>query len=587
MQKIGGVSLTTRDINLTAAVGSLREYIPQLVRDETGEAWVQFRDRGLLRFALAEGTEFCDWLRVSLHAMTGSPRESWVEPIAKLFAAEARRQQPRTLHLRTANIQDAWFFDLSERQTLILKPGSLELTEPAPIFRRYPQQDALEADLSANIADLDRLRRYLAFADALEADLFLSTLPAYLVPGIARPVQLARGPPGSAKSTIGAITKAVLDPQRGGYRGGPLPRDDRDWFGIARRHSIVFCDNLASLSRQQQDEICRSVTGRTVEQRKLYTTSEITTATIKPGIILNAIDLSGLASDFLDRTFIWELARIPDEQRIPEEQLWHDLRRDLPLIRGALFRILAHARELINQVEQPGDLRLQDFALWAAACAAARGQTPEVFARELRLKAELQRDETIAQSNLTGPLGRFMASRESWEGSAEELLQELTKQEYSEIIGEGVHERTVVRNPPKTWYRDPRSLGKELSRTEFLLPHMGFRLVRKQAHRGRRVLRLETFAESHASNASEPPGSLNSWVTAPENDHKSPEISCLPHASMPPPEPETEARNKTEARTPKSHASGKSAPKPRIRASERTEARDTKDSPKVTREDIE
>lgn len=507
---------TPRDANIAKAIEILRERIIVNFPDETGEAWIQYLDEGKRRFAAVECTTFRDWVRVSLDCMTGAPRGSWVDEIVQLFAAEARRERPHQLHLRSANINGTWFFQLDEEQTLRIAEGELQIIPSLPIFRQFRHQAPLDVDLNASMEDLGRLTRYLRFADEWEAQLFLSTIPAYAVPGIARPAQLCRGPPGSGKSTLGRLTKLLMDPAIAFFKGTPFPKNEGDWFVLSRQHAFILLDNLGGLSREEQDEICRTVTGRTVEKRKLYTDGEVVSASIQAVVLLNAIDLGGLASDFLDRAIIWDLQRIPDEARVPEELFWQQLREDLPKIRGAIFQVLAKAQVLAKQVKAPEDFRLADFARYAAACAAARGENPDLFARNLSFKADLQKDEGLEQSRLTEPLLTFMESRDKWTGSPEELLRELTRQEFGVVIGEGVHERTEVRNVPREWFKTPRGLVGELKRLMHLWPRVGLRYTpSRQVAKGRRRLILEKISESTASSATQPPKPLNSWLPAP------------------------------------------------------------------------
>lgn len=527
---------TDRDINISAARDILNDYAIQSFPDETGQPWIQYLDDGKKRFHAVESTTFRDYIRVMLNYMTDAPRGSWVEELLQLFASEARRQPQRTLYVRSASIEKTWFFQLSEDETLIIKDGKIKKVESLPLFRNFAHQAPIVVDLDAKPEDLNLIEKYLRFATGWELELYKSTLPAYAIPGIAKPIELARGPPGAAKSTLNRVKKEILDPCTTLYKGSEFPKDEGDWFVRCRGHALILLDNLNRLSKEQQDECCRVITGKNVERRKLYTDADVIAATIQGTLLINAIDLSNLNSDFIDRALIWDLGRVEDNERIPEERFWKDFRRDLPKIRGAMFKILAKAQTIIDKTPSPDHLRLADFAHYAAACAAARGRKPEEFGEQLKLKAELQKDESISQSPLAEPIERFMENRDFWEGSASDLLKELTAQEYGVVVGEGVHERTEVRNVPREWIKTSSILMREFNRITHLLPRMGIYSQTRRTKRGSRIsLGKSEKMPSHPSPIA-PDGSrtLNSWsseVQASENEpsptrhHASPRVT--------------------------------------------------------------
>lgn len=468
----------------THTLRDLRDQIAELIiesfPDEAGQPWAHYHDHGHLYLSEIEGEAFADWIRLYIHDNMDQPREAWVEPIVKYLASRARRNPKRTLELRRAidKYRGAWVFQLDREDQLAISTDGKFTVEPLlPIFRVFGHQDRINIDYTATPNDLNRIDQYLNLANPWELDLFKSILPAYLVPGIAKPLLLSRGEPGSAKSTFGRLLKRIIDPSSTMRTGIAYPNNEGDWYTIARQHEVIILDNLGYLKREQQDELCRTITGRDIERRKLYTDSESVGSRIQRIVAANGIDFEQLNADFLDRSYIGDLKRIDGNRQLPETIFWDRFEHDLPKIRGALFRILANARADAERITPPRTFRLMDFARYAAACAKARGQDPAEFLQQLTQKSELQKDESIAQSTVFEPLTKFMQEREDWEGTMNELLRSLTEAQYGRLEGRWGEERVVVRDVPKTWFKTPQALGIALKQVSFLLPRVGLQLL--------------------------------------------------------------------------------------------------------------
>lgn len=460
--------------------------------DENGDTWTKYKDDNKIRFCQIESQQFYDFVRVKLDEDLGIPKESWIEPLIKLFDSIARRTLKKKLHVRLANHDGAWYVQLSENSSARIRGGTVKIVESPTIFRTYSNQIPHKIDLTANIEDINLLDKYTNFKDKSELEYFKDKLPGYLVPDISKPIVLYKGGPGSSKTTQCRLITRIIDPNSSMMDGIPFPEDERDWFSVCREHSFLFIDNVNTLNRKQQDNCSRYVTGTNVKQRKLYTNFGIVQSRIKAAMCINALDLSGLQADFLDRSDINELERIEDDMRIGEEELMKSFEQDLPKIMGAILKILAKAKEMYPNIKSPDSLRLKDFARYAAACAAARGRKSEDFLEALKLKAELQKDESIAQSIIAQPLLNFMENSESWDGTPTELLKDLTKQEYGVIEGHGEHETVRIKNVPRYWPQNPALLSKELTKIAHLLKYHGIKFERIKTKKGR-IIKFTVF----------------------------------------------------------------------------------------------
>ena len=86
-------------------------------------------------------------------------------------------------------------------------------------------------------------------------------------------------------------------------------------------------DNITSIRDWLSDILSRAVTGEGFTKRKLYTDDEDILFAYRRLLILTGIGLVVTKPDLLDRSLIIGVERIPDSERIPEEQLDADFQR--------------------------------------------------------------------------------------------------------------------------------------------------------------------------------------------------------------------------------------------------------------------
>jgi energy-coupling factor transporter ATP-binding protein EcfA2 len=443
----------------------------EMFPDEQNEAWIKYYDKEQIVFTSIERQKFQDFVRVQVY-LTAGPKELWVKPLVNLYASNARRKPKKRLYLRSADVIGSWYYQINEQNCVRMTNGIIELLPSPTMFKLLNHQLPLEINLDVEPGQLDLLDKYTNFINQSESELFKTIICTYMIPGIAKPIHLTQGPPGSAKSTIGKLLKRIIDPSISMDRGIKFPAKEEDWFVMCMKHQLLFFDNLNNLSKQQQDDVCRIVTGTGLEKRKLYTDSESILGSFQGIIVMNGIQLDDLNSDFLDRCLINEVRRISNTKRINEIEFWQNFEKDLPLIRGAIFHVIAKAQAILPTLEHTDykDFRLSDFAKHATSVALARGHDRDKFMEALKEKIDTQASETIEQSEVAEALIRFMENRDEWKGTAHDLLKELTEFQYGQIVGSGNYEKMQVGRTSKTWPQNHKVLGKELEKVAYLFP---------------------------------------------------------------------------------------------------------------------
>ena len=115
---------------------------------------------------------------------------------------------------------------------------------------------------------------------------------------------------------------------------------------------LVF-DNLSGMPHWLSDSFCRLSTGGGISNRELYTNGEEFILDAMRPVILNGIDSLPSAPDLADRSLIFNLPQIPDEDRRPEKRFWADFEKARPRILGALLDAVSMGLRNQSSVKLP------------------------------------------------------------------------------------------------------------------------------------------------------------------------------------------------------------------------------------------
>jgi hypothetical protein len=186
-------------------------------------------------------------------------------------------------------------------------------------------------------------------------------------------------------------------------------------------------------------------------ERRLYTNEEEATFEGRRPVCLNGIEDVATRPDLVDRALMLLLLAIPADKRREEKEIEAKFDAEAPQILGALFDGLSAGLLNLAEVEIVGKPRMADFAKWAEACALAfwpAGSFMAAYGRNIAAA-----NEVVIESSAVGDAVRhFMSDRRKWEGTASELLLQLTQ-----IIPEPLARE-------RSWPKNARALSGKLRR---------------------------------------------------------------------------------------------------------------------------
>ena len=382
----------------------------ELFHTPAGRAFADICTQGVRQTLPVSSDAFRRWLQVDVCEIAGKAPSS-AELKRQVGLLEAKALQPgtpeREVHLRTAFADGRIYLDLcdSSWRAVEVGPDGWRLTYNPPVrFIREPGMSALP--VPAPGGSIETLRSLVNISD--ETDFVL--LVAWLVDALhnegGHPILVLSGAEGTAKSTLVAILKALIDPSSKSLSG--LPRTEHELATQVGLGYLQAFDNVRGLSGQMSDALCRLSTG----------------GGARP-IFINGIDDVVTRPDLADRCLFVTCDAIPDERRRSEVQLRADFEKAHPQLLALLLDALSHGLRMLPTTKPNGLPRMADFALWATACETAiwpAGTFMAVYHHNIA-----QAVETLIETDAVASAVRsMMVERKTWTGTAAKLFITLT-----------------------------------------------------------------------------------------------------------------------------------------------------------------
>ena len=315
---------------------------------------------------------FRRWLARRFFEETGgAPSSEALQSALNVIEAKAHFDAPeRQVHIRVGGLDGRLYLDLGDeawRAVKIDATGWRIVDNPPVRFRRASGMKPMP--IPERGGSVATLRSFLNVQTDEDFVLVVAWALAVLRNRGPYPVIVLSGEQGSAKSTFSAILRALLDPNTAPLRA--LPREDRDLFIAASNGHLLAFDNVSGLPAWISDTLCRLATGGGFAVRQLYSDQDEVLFDAARPVILNGIEDIVTRPDLADRAVFLTLEPIPEERRLPEEELWAAFEAERPRILGVLLDAVAKGLAMLPQTRLDKLPRLADFALWATACETA------------------------------------------------------------------------------------------------------------------------------------------------------------------------------------------------------------------------
>lgn len=453
----------------------------ELFMSETDEAFVQIPVGDHLETWPVARRQLRRWLSREFRRREGKPPSHQAVSEALLNIEGLCAEGPiHKLHNRMAWHNGALYYDLADarwRAVKLTEEGWEIIDKPPILFRRYEhQQPQMEPAQGGDVADI------LSFLNLPDDEDLKLLVKVYLVscflPDIPRPILVVIGPQGSAKTSFCRTLRAIIDPSATGILS--FPRDQAELVQQLQHHAVAYFDNVSTMPAWLSDTLCRASTGEGFSKRRLYTDDEDVIYNYKRVVGVNAVSNPATRPDFLDRSIVLNLERMPDKRRRTERELDADFSRQRPAILAACFDALSHAIKKRPTISLPALPRMADFATWGACIAEGLGYSQEDFLNLYRGHiSDLNTLAVEGQPFVQAVIELVDNSTSEWRGTASQLLQEATR----------AAEREGIDTKSRAWPGDSRWASTRLDEGKANLQEIGVDITRLK-DRGRRLIVL-------------------------------------------------------------------------------------------------
>jgi hypothetical protein len=393
-----------------------------------GEPFATFNVDGHRETWHLQSKRFVQTLADRMYERTGDvlPAQTLQDTI-RVLECRARKGDQLEVWLRVADHGDKIYIDVGDKTWRAIEVDAMGyriIDNPPVRFRR--SQSTQPFPMPVVGGNLDDFFELINISDPDDRVMIVSWMLAALRPSGPHPILAIHGEPGSAKSSATRITRLQTDPNACPLRGEP--KDLRDLMIAAQSNWVLSFDNFSYIPDWMSDAFCRLATGGDFATRELYTNSEEIVISARRPIILNGIDELATRSDLLERCLVVHLPTIDKANRKTERELGEKL----GLMQGALFgRLLdgvSCALRKLDSTHLEELPRLADFLLWATAAEDAMGWPKGTVQAAYERNVTNANEIALGASPLVAPLAAFMKERTAWEGTATELLSELTSE---------------------------------------------------------------------------------------------------------------------------------------------------------------
>ncbi len=398
-----------------------------------------------------------------------------------LLEAQAQFDGPEIpVYLRVGEQDGCIYLDLADADWRCAEVSSKgwRVLETSPVkFGRTGGMQPLPAPVSGG--SLEELRKLINLPDDESFILYCSFLVVSLRPCGPYPALTIQGEQGSAKSTAARVAKELIDPSAAPLR--TAPRDERDLMITAGNSWLLAYDNLSRLPSWLSDALCRLATGGGFSTRQLFSDDlERIFSAMRPSV-LNGIEDVATRPDLLDRCLVLTLKAIPDTERRTAAEVSQAFEEARPRLLGALLDAVSCGLRRQDEVKLTCRPRMADFATWVSAAEPslpwAEGAFLEAYFGNRSEAVEVALEADV----LAVAVQSFIASTQSFEGTATELLEGLEEE---------VGERSRL---ARSWPKSARALSGRLRRAATVLRSVGievsFHRSSDRAHR--RLIVLE------------------------------------------------------------------------------------------------
>jgi hypothetical protein len=445
------------------------QYLEGLFADQYGKPFAVIRVNQHLETIPVGSANFKHWLsKVYYEEKKEALSSEAISAVLNTLKGRALYDGPRRhIEVRTASMpgENAIYLDLTnpEWQAVRIAPEGWTIGQAPLLFTRYNHQ--LPQVKPAKNAPKDTFDKFLALTNIANPEhrlLVKVYIVALFVPDISKPVLVADGEQGSAKTFLQRMIKSVVDPSAADALA--MPKQPAELIQQLSHNYVALYDNLSKLDDWASDIFCKAVTGGGSSKRMLYSDDDDIVYNFKRCVMFNGINVVARKPDLLDRALMIHLERIPKEKRRKESDLLAELEAIKPDLLGHIMDILVEVQRRKGEVHLTEYPRLADFAEYGELIARCMGEEEGKFTAAYFENQKLQTIEALEAQPIGTAVIKLIEKEGAWKpASLGALLEKL----------EEIAAANKISTKSKGWPKAANSLSRRLNEVRTNLREVG------------------------------------------------------------------------------------------------------------------
>lgn len=449
----------------------------ELWHDADENAYASIPMNGHLEHWPVKSAQFKRWLTGIAYRETGELIGGQkLEDFVRYFEWRAIQEGPEhRAFVRVGRAGNAIYLDLADddwRAVEVTANGwQIIAVPPVKFIRSNGMRPLPEPEAGSGV---ETLRRFINVRTEDEFRLVVGFMVMALRDRGPYPILIVNGEQGTGKSVVCRMIRSIIDPNAAPIRAAP--KDERDMILSAINSWALVFDNMSAVPHWFSDGLCRLASGTGFATRMLHTDRDESIFEAQRPIVLNGIPMLTDRADLADRAVTIHLSVIPPEDRLPEDELWHDFDEQRPYIIGALLDGVSAGLRNLATVRLPAHTRMADFQKWVSAAEPGLagdgwevGQFGEAYERNRSSVA----DSAFEADPVAVAVREFLAAEkcDRWEGTPTELLAALNNRAPDAV------------RRSRAWPATAQSLGNRIERAAPLLRSHGFIIERRHSEK--------------------------------------------------------------------------------------------------------